>query len=46
MAMGALPGISVTMMQKFPSYVFKIGQSQFAIDKEMAQGIYIRLEKD
>jgi DtxR family Mn-dependent transcriptional regulator len=46
MAMGALPGISVTMMQKFPSYVFKIGQSQFAIDKEMAEGIYIRLEKD
>lgn len=46
MAMGALPGISVTMIQKFPSYVFKIGQSQFAIDKEMAEGIYIRLEKD
>jgi len=46
MAVGALPGISVTMIQKFPSYVFKIGQSQFAIDKEMAEGIYIRLEKD
>jgi DtxR family Mn-dependent transcriptional regulator len=46
MAMGALPGISVTMIQKFPSYVFKIGQSQFAVDKEMAEGIYIRLEKD
>jgi DtxR family Mn-dependent transcriptional regulator len=46
MAMGVLPGISVTMIQKFPSYVFKIGQSQFAIDKEMAEGIYVRLEKD
>ena len=46
MAVGALPGISVTMIQKFPSYVFKIGQSQFAVDKEMAEGIYIRLEKD
>ncbi len=46
MAMGALPGISITMVQKFPSYVFQIGQSQFAIDEEMAEGIYVRLEKD
>jgi DtxR family Mn-dependent transcriptional regulator len=46
MAMGALPGISITMIQKFPSYVFKIGQSQFAIDQEMAEGIYVRLGKD
>lgn len=45
MAMGALPGISITMVQKFPSYVFQIGQSQFAIDQEMAEGIYVRLEK-
>ena len=46
MAMGALPGLQITMIQKFPSYVFQIGQSQFAIDKEMAEGIYVRLEKD
>ena len=46
MAMGALPGISVTMIQKFPSYVFQVGQSQFAVDKEMAEGVYVRLEKD
>ncbi len=46
MAMGALPGLQVTMMQKFPSYVFQIGQSQFAIDQQMAEGIYVRLEKD
>jgi DtxR family Mn-dependent transcriptional regulator len=46
MAMGALPGISITMVQKFPSYVFQIGQSQFAIDQEMAEGIYVRLEKE
>jgi DtxR family Mn-dependent transcriptional regulator len=46
MAMGALPGISVTMIQKFPSYVFQIGQSQFAVDRDMAEGIYVRLEKE
>ena len=45
-AMGALPGLSITMIQKFPSYVFQVGQSQFAVDKEMAEGIYVRLEKD
>jgi DtxR family Mn-dependent transcriptional regulator len=46
MAMGALPGFPIRMIQKFPSYVFQIGQSQFAIDQEMAEGIYVRLEKD
>jgi DtxR family transcriptional regulator, Mn-dependent transcriptional regulator len=43
MAMGALPGASLTLVQKFPSYVFQIGQSQFAIDREMAERIYIWL---
>ncbi|HVN96208.1 MAG TPA: metal-dependent transcriptional regulator [Syntrophorhabdaceae bacterium] len=45
MAMGALPGLPITMVQKFPSYVFQIGQSQFAVDKEMAEGLYVRPEK-
>lgn len=45
MAMGALPGLSLTVIQRFPSYVFKIGQSQFAVDQPMAEGIYVRLEK-
>jgi DtxR family Mn-dependent transcriptional regulator len=44
MAMGALPGLPLVMIQRFPSYVFQIGQSQFAIDQEMAEGIYVRLE--
>jgi DtxR family transcriptional regulator, Mn-dependent transcriptional regulator len=43
-AMGALPGLRITMLQNFPSYVFQIGQSQFAVDKEMAEGIYVRVE--
>ena len=45
MALGALPGLPITMIQRFPSYVFQVGQSQFAIDQEMAEGIYVRLEK-
>jgi DtxR family Mn-dependent transcriptional regulator len=46
MALGALPGLRVTMIQRFPSYVFQVGQSQFAIDQEMAEGVYVRLDKD
>jgi DtxR family Mn-dependent transcriptional regulator len=42
---GAIPGISITLLQKFPSYVFQIGQSQFAVDKELAGAIYVRLTK-
>ena len=45
MAMGILPGIAINLIQKFPSYVFQIGQSQFAIDKELASAIYVRLSR-
>lgn len=46
MAMGVLPGLRITLNQKFPSYVFQIGQSQFAIDRQIAEGIYVRREGD
>lgn len=44
-SIGAMPGVSITLIQKFPSYVFKIGQSQFAVDKDLAQAIYVRLTR-
>lgn len=31
------------LIQSFPSYVFQIRQSQFAVDKEIAGTIFIRL---
>lgn len=43
MAMGILPGVTVQVLQKFPSYVLKIGHSQVAMDREMAEAIRIRL---
>jgi DtxR family transcriptional regulator, Mn-dependent transcriptional regulator len=43
--MGVLPGTSITLIQNFPSYVFQLGQSQFAIDKDLASAIYVRLTK-
>ena len=45
MSIGAIPGTAMTLLQRFPSYVFKIGHSQFAIDKELAGAIYVRLGK-
>ena len=41
-AMGVLPNTRILLIQKFPSYVFQIGKSQFAIDKELAGNVYVR----
>ena len=43
MAMGILPGAPISSIQNFPSYVFQVGQTQFAVDKEIADAIYVRL---
>ncbi len=43
MAMGILPGAPVNLVQNFPSYVFKVGETQFAVDREIADAIYVRL---
>lgn len=44
MAMGILPGVSIQVVQKFPSYVLKIGHSQVAMDEEMTRDVYVRLK--
>ncbi len=43
MAMGILPGAPISSIQNFPSYVFQVGQTQFAVDREIAEAIYVRL---
>lgn len=43
MAMGILPGAPIELMQSFPSYVFKTDRSQFAVDREIAQSINVRV---
>jgi DtxR family Mn-dependent transcriptional regulator len=45
MAMGVIPGQSITLLQGFPSYLFKVGNSQFAVDKQIADEIYVRIGK-
>lgn len=43
-AMGVLPGAEIVLVQKFPSYVFRIGQSRFAIDRELAEDIEVKYQ--
>lgn len=45
MSIGVLPGMPIVLLQKFPSYVFQISQSQFAIDEDLAKNVYVRLTK-
>lgn len=42
MAMGVLPGNRIILMQSFPSYIFRVGFSEFAIDTAMAREIFVR----
>ena len=42
MALGALPGSDITVIQTFPSIVFQVGQTQMAVDKKLAEDIYVR----
>ncbi|MTI85873.1 MAG: ferrous iron transport protein A [Firmicutes bacterium] len=42
MAMGVLPGMSVTIIRKFPSVVFKVGNTTMAVDKAIAKCIEVK----
>jgi DtxR family Mn-dependent transcriptional regulator len=43
MAMGCLPGQEISLIRSFPSYVFQIGFSQFAVDRDIASEIFVRI---
>ena len=43
MAMGVLPGMPVVLVQAYPSYVFEIDQTRYAVDKEIAECIQVRI---
>ncbi|RQW87221.1 MAG: transcriptional regulator [Geobacter sp.] len=42
MAMGVLPGNRIRLIMCFPSYIFSVGFSEFAIDTNMAREIFVR----
>jgi Fe2+ transport system protein FeoA len=39
---GALPGSSVEVIQRFPAFLVAFGNSQFAIDRELAEKIVVQ----
>lgn len=41
MAMGILPGSGIRLIRLFPSYIFEIGQSQFTVDRALAEKIFV-----
>lgn len=42
MSMGILPGMSMEIIQTFPAYVMKVGNTQVAVDKEIAGTIFVK----
>ena len=44
--MGVLPGISLSVLETYPSFVFEAGYSQFAVDEDIAAEIYVRLSHE
>lgn len=42
MAMGVLPGNRIVLVQSFPSHIFRVGFSEFAIDTNLAREIFVR----
>ncbi|MEI6562843.1 MAG: metal-dependent transcriptional regulator [bacterium] len=45
MAMGILPGTDIRLMRLFPSYIFEIGQSQFTVDRMLAEKIFVHWQE-
>jgi len=45
MAMGILPGEQITLERCYPSFVFNVGRSRYAVDEGMAEAIFIRREQ-
>jgi DtxR family Mn-dependent transcriptional regulator len=44
MSLGVLPGSGIRLNRRFPSYIFNVGNSEFAVDEQLAQEIFIRKE--
>jgi len=40
-AMGILPGMPVTLLRRSPSYFFEVDQTRYAVDREIANHIYV-----
>lgn len=43
MMIGVLPGTEIVLLQNFPSFLFKVGNSQFVVDETIASSIFVRV---
>ena len=43
LALGILPGKTVELRRAFPSYVFRVNETEYAVDKDIAAAVYVRL---
>jgi DtxR family Mn-dependent transcriptional regulator len=41
-SMGVLPGMDVEIIQTYPSYVFQVGNTQVAVDSNIADDIFVK----
>ncbi len=41
MSLGIYPGLLIRLLQVFPSYIFQVGYTQFAVDREIAREIQV-----
>ena len=42
MMLGVVPGSELLLLQRFPSYVLQVGQTQVALDRETARLVQVR----
>lgn len=40
-ALGVLPGVELTLVQRYPAFVVRIGHAEFALDRELAARIHL-----
>lgn len=44
MSLGVLPGNPIQLNRRFPSFIFHVGNSEFAVDEQLAREIFVRTE--
>lgn len=40
-ALGVLPGVELTLLQRYPAFVMRIGHTEFAVDDQLARRIHV-----
>jgi len=42
MSMGVLPGNNLRLSRTYPSFIFRVDNSEFAVDEDLAREIFVR----